>query len=328
MGIEPATGAPGPTCSTSSARGACPRGIASLGKRCVGRWSRAGHRRVGAVRGRDRGRGPTSSIGADGIHSAVRTLAVRAGRAPGSPGRSATGRSSPTAGRARAASCPDVAADNGQWLGPHGPRFVLYPLRGEELINVVAHYERRHLPARVVGDGVRGGPRSSSGNGGVGTKSAGCGCSRPGRPGTSGRFTTGDPIPAWTSGRVSLPSATRRTRLLPYLGQGACPGALRNGAGARERGWSASPSDPVAALAAYERTPGGPGHLRWCSPRAGAGACPNHLPSRLGRDAAGRSDRHAAGGLETGADHRRPRRAAWLADYDATSPSVARPLTD
>jgi 2-polyprenyl-6-methoxyphenol hydroxylase-like FAD-dependent oxidoreductase len=33
---------------------------------------------------------------------------------------------------------PDT--DNTQWLGPHGT-IVLYPLRGSELINIVAHYD-------------------------------------------------------------------------------------------------------------------------------------------------------------------------------------------
>ena len=32
------------------------------------------------------------------------------------------------------------ANDNGQWLGPHGT-IVLYPVRRDELINVVCHYD-------------------------------------------------------------------------------------------------------------------------------------------------------------------------------------------
>src|SRR5690348_11332121 len=90
-------------------------------------------------------------VGADGIHSPVRaslfgpdaprftgkicyrsvvaTAAVRGGRTPGD------GAQWP-----RAASTQRPRAEGAQWLGPHGT-IVLYPLRGEELINVVCHYD-------------------------------------------------------------------------------------------------------------------------------------------------------------------------------------------
>ena len=77
-------------------------------------------------------------IGADGIHSAVRT-ALFGPDAPRFTGKICYRSVIPTAA-VRGGALADVAADNGQWLGPHGT-IVLYPLRGEELINVVAHYD-------------------------------------------------------------------------------------------------------------------------------------------------------------------------------------------
>ena len=102
--------------------------------------------------------------------------------------------------------------------------------------------------------------------------------------------------------------------MLPYLGQGACQ-ALEDGA-VLANALAASPSDPVAALSAYERVR---------RPRASAvvltaraRGVSNHLPrfAALRRDAMiairKRLNRRDADG----------RGAAWLAEYDATSPSV------
>jgi salicylate hydroxylase len=125
-----------------------------------------------------------------------------------------------------------------------------------------------------------------------------------------------DPIPAWTSGRITLLGDAAHP-MLPYLGQGACQ-ALEDGAvlanALADRRFA---SDPVAALGAYER-------IR--RPRASqvvltarARGVSNHLPSRwaaLRRDAAiavrRRLNRRDTDG----------RGAAWLTEYDATSPSV------
>jgi salicylate hydroxylase len=102
--------------------------------------------------------------------------------------------------------------------------------------------------------------------------------------------------------------------MLPYLGQGACQ-ALEDGA-VLANALAASPSDPVAALAAYERVR---------RPRASsvvltarARGVSNHLP----RWAALRRDAVIA--LRRRLNRRDPegRGAAWLAGYDATAPSV------
>jgi salicylate hydroxylase len=42
--------------------------------------------------------------------------------------------------RPRAEGAQGLSTDGAQWFGPHGT-IVLYPLRGQELINVVCHYD-------------------------------------------------------------------------------------------------------------------------------------------------------------------------------------------
>jgi salicylate hydroxylase len=122
-----------------------------------------------------------------------------------------------------------------------------------------------------------------------------------------------DPIPRWTQGRVTLLGDSAHA-MLPYLGQGACQ-ALEDGA-VLANALAASPSDPVAALAAYERVR---------RPRASsvvltarARGVSNHLP----RWAALRRDAVIA--LRRRLNRRDPegRGGAWLAGYDATAPSV------
>ena len=62
-----------------------------------------------------------------------------------------------------------------------------------------------------------------------------------------------DPIPAWTSGRVTLLGDAAHP-MLPYLGQGACQ-AIEDGAVlATALSAPGAASDPVAALGRYERT--------------------------------------------------------------------------
>ena len=81
-------------------------------------------------------------VGADGIHSPVRaslfgpdTPVHREDLLPERrPGRSRPRRP------ARSGGAQWLSTEGAQWLGPHGT-IVLYPLRGEELINVVCHYD-------------------------------------------------------------------------------------------------------------------------------------------------------------------------------------------
>jgi salicylate hydroxylase len=304
MGIEPATVHRADLLDVLAA--ALPEGIASLGKRCVSVESGGTSAVARFADGTDAE--ADVIIGADGIHSAVRT-SLFGPDAPRFTGKICYRSVIPTAA-VRAGVLSDVAADNGQWLGPHGT-IVLYPLRGEELINVVAHYDDdtyRHeswvteCERAEVLDRYAGWHESL------------LRLFEAGQTWYKWALYDRDPIPAWTSGRVSLLGDAAHP-MLPYLGQGACQ-ALEDGA-VLANALSARPSDPVAALAAYERTR---------RPRASAvvltaraRGVSNHLPSRwaaMRRDAAiavrRRLNRRDTDGRGT----------AWLADYDATSASA------
>jgi salicylate hydroxylase len=306
QGIEPATVHRADLLDVLAA--ALPPGLVTLGKRCV---AVDGSGEVAVARFEDGTAAEADVIiGADGIHSAVRT-ALFGPDAPRFTGKICYRSVIPTAA-VRGGALSDVAADLGQWLGPHGT-IVLYPLRGEELINVVAHYDDdtyRHE------SWVTRCERSE-----VTERYAGW------HPSLLRLFEAGDtwykwalydrdPIPRWTSGRVTLLGDAAHP-MLPYLGQGACQ-ALEDGAvlanALADRRFA---DDPVAALAAYERVR---------RPRASqvvlaarARGVSNHLPSRwavIRRDVA-ISVRRRLNRRDT-----EGRGATWLADYDATSPSV------
>ncbi|MGH3200355.1 MAG: FAD-dependent monooxygenase [Streptosporangiaceae bacterium] len=74
-------------------------------------------------------------VGADGIHSPVRA-SLFGPDAPRFTGKICYRSVVPT----EAVRGARPGAEGAQWLGPHGT-IVLYPLRGEELINVVCHYD-------------------------------------------------------------------------------------------------------------------------------------------------------------------------------------------
>jgi salicylate hydroxylase len=309
QGIEPATVHRADLLDVLAA--ALPPGLVTLGKRCVA-VDAGGD--VAVARFAD---GSTAEadviIGADGIHSAVRTT-LFGPDAPRFTGKICYRSVIPTAA-VRGGALSDVAADNGQWLGPHGT-IVLYPLRGEELINVVAHHDDdsyRHESWVTQCERSEVTERYAAWH-----------------PSLLRLFEAGetwykwalydrDPIPRWTSGRVTLLGDAAHP-MLPYLGQGACQ-ALEDGAvlanAIADRRFA---GDPAAALAAYERVR---------RPRASqvvltarARGVSNHLPSRwaaIRRDVA-ISVRKRLNRRDTDG-----RGATWLADYDATSPSV---LTD
>jgi len=103
--------------------------------------------------------------------------------------------------------------------------------------------------------------------------------------------------------------------MLPYLGQGACQ-AIEDGA-VLATALSAEASDPLAGLARYERTR---------RPRASQVVLAarerglnNHLTSRW---AAWRRDLLIAWRRRVNRRDPEGRGAAWLADYDASSPDV------
>ena len=305
-GIEPATVHRADLLDVLAA--ALPEGTATLAKRCVSVESGGSSAVARFADGTEVE--ADVIIGADGIHSVVRT-ALFGPDAPRFTGKICYRSVIPTAA-VRGGALSDVAADNGQWLGPHGT-IVLYPLRGEELINVVAHYDDdtyRHeswvteCERAEVLDRYAGWHESL------------LRLFEAGQTWYKWALYDRDPIPAWTSGRVSLLGDAAHP-MLPYLGQGACQ-ALEDGAVLANA--LADPrfaSDPAAALDAYERTR---------RPRASqvvltarARGVSNHLPSRW---AAMRRDAAIAVRRRLNRRDMDGRGAAWLADYDATSPSV------
>jgi len=283
--------------------GALPAGLVTLGKRCTrvepGGDTAVAHFADGTEIEAD------VIVGADGIHSAVRA-SLFGPDAPRFTGKICYRSVIPTA----AVRGARTSADNGQWLGPHGT-IVLYPLRGEELINVVCHYDDE-------------GYRHESwitecGREEVLERYAGW------HESLLRLFAAGDtwykwalydrdPIPRWTRGRVTLLGDAAHP-MLPYLGQGACQ-ALEDGA-VLATALTAEAADPASGLDRYERTR---------RPRASRvvltareRGLSNHLTSPW---AAWRRDVSIA--VRRRLNRRDPegRGAAWLADYDATSPGV------
>jgi salicylate hydroxylase len=200
--------------------------------------------------------------------------------------------------------------EGAQWLGPHGT-IVLYPLRGEELINVVCHYDdasyrheswiaecsREEVLERYAGwheSLLRLFAASQTWY--------------------KWALYDRDPIPRWTRGRVTVLGDAAHP-MLPYLGQGACQ-AIEDGA-VLATALSAEAADPVTGLVRYERTR---------RPRASRvvlaareRGLSNHLTSRW---AAWRRDLMIAWRRQVNRRDPEGRGAGWLADYDASSPDV------
>jgi len=285
---------------------ALPAGLVTLGKRCTGVEPDGG---TAVARFADGSEVEADVIiGADGIHSAVRT-ALFGPDDPRFTGKICYRSVIPTA----AVSGGGPAADNGQWLGPHGT-IVLYPLRGEELTNVVCHYDddgyrheswitecsREEVLERYAGWHESLLRLFAAGN--TWYKWA---------------LYDRDPIPRWTRGRVTLLGDAAHP-MLPYLGQGACQ-ALEDGT-VLATALAAEAADPVTGLARYERTR---------RPRASRvvltareRGLSNHLASPW---ASKRRDLSIA--VRRRLNRRDPegRGAGWLAGYDATSPDVLSP---
>jgi salicylate hydroxylase len=282
---------------------ALPAGMVALGKRCtevrpdddtaVARFADGSEIEADII------------VGADGIHSPVRAWLF----GPDAP--RFTGKICyRTVVPAEAVGGARPSAEGAQWLGPHGT-IVLYPLRGEELINVVCHYDDDNY-------------RHES-------WIAECG-----REEVLERYTgwhesllrlfaaadtwykwalyDRDPIPQWTRGRITLLGDAAHP-MLPYLGQGACQ-AIEDGA-VLATALSAEPADPLTSLARYERTR---------RPRASRvvlaareRGLSNHLTSPW---AAWRRDLKIVWRRHVYRRDPEGRGAAWLADYDASSPDV------
>jgi salicylate hydroxylase len=283
---------------------ALPAGMVRLGKRCTG--VRAGGDGIPAAAFADGTEAEADVIiGADGIHSAVRT-ALFGPDAPRFTGKICYRSVIP----AEKVAGKPFDTGFGQWLGPHGT-IVVYPMRGTELINVVCHYDDdgyRHESWVTECDGAEVLDRYSGWN-----------------PALLRLFAAGDtwykwalydrdPIPAWTRGRVTLLGDAAHP-MLPYLGQGACQ-ALEDGA-VLAMALAAEGSDPARGLARYEATR---------RPRASRvvltareRGLSNHLPSRW---AALRRDVAIAVRKRLNPKDVDGRGASWLADYDATAPET------
>jgi salicylate hydroxylase len=287
---------------------AVPADVVSLGKRCV---SVDAHGEVAVARFAD---GTCAEadviIGADGIHSVVRT-ALFGPDAPRFTGKICYRSVIPAA----AVRGTPLAADNGQWLGPHGT-IVLYPLRGEELINVVCHYDDESYRHESW---VAQCPGSEVLSRYAGWHESLLRLFEAGDTWYKWALYDRDPIPAWTRGRVSLLGDAAHP-MLPYLGQGACQ-AIEDGAVlATALSAPGADDDPVAALDRYERTR---------RPRASRvvltareRGLSNHLASPL---AALRRDAVIAVRKRLNRRDTDGRGAAWLAAYDATAPDVLAP---
>ncbi len=283
--------------------GALPAGVVHLGKRCtevlpdgdvaVARFADGSEAEAGVI------------VGADGIHSAVRT-SLFGPDAPRFTGKICYRSVIPVS----AVRGTRPSTDGSQWFGPHGT-IVLYPLRGEELINVVCHYDDegyRHESwvAECSREEVLGRY--------AGWHESLLRLFAAGDTWYKWALYDRDPIPRWTRGRATLLGDAAHP-MLPYLGQGACQ-ALEDGA-VLATALSAEAADPVTGLARYERTR---------RPRASRvvlaareRGLSNHLTSAW---AAWRRDLMIA--LRRRVNRRDPegRGAAWLAGYDATSPDV------
>ena len=277
-------------------------GVVTLGKRCTGVRSDG----VAVARFADGSEAEADVIvGADGIHSPVRA-SLFGPDAPRFTGKICY-RSVISTAAVRGAR---PATDGSQWLGPHGT-IVLYPLRGAELINVVCHYDDdsyRHE------SWVTECAREEVLERYAGWHESLLRLFAAGDTWYKWALYDRDPIPRWTSGRVTLLGDAAHP-MLPYLGQGACQ-ALEDGA-VLATALAAEAADPLTGLARYERTR---------RPRASQvvlaareRGLSNHLASPW---AAWRRDLLIAWRRRV---HRRDpegRGAAWLADYDATSPDV------
>ena len=282
--------------------GSLPARVVTLGARCTGVESDDD---VASARFQDGSAIEADVIvGADGIHSAVRASLFGAD-APRFTGKICYRSVVPVA----AVPGPPPASDNAQWFGPHGT-VVLYPVRRDELVNVVCHYDDegyRHeswvteCDRDEVLERYAGWHESllrifSAGD--VWYKWA---------------LYDRDPIPHWTRGRVTVLGDAAHP-MLPYLGQGACQ-AIEDGS-VLALALAAETDDPVRALARYERSR---------RPRASqvvltsrARGTSNHLASPLSawrRDIAIALRRRLRGDLEG-------RGAAWIPAYDASSPEA------
>jgi salicylate hydroxylase len=283
--------------------GALPAGLVTLGRRCTRVWPDGD---VAVARFADGSEIEADVIvGADGIHSPVRA-SLFGPDAPRFTGKICY-RSVVRVAAVRGAR---PSTDGAQWFGPHGT-IVLYPLRGEELINVVCHYDddgyqHESWIAECRRDEVL--ERYAGWHESLLRLFAAA------EVWYKWALYDRDPAPQWSRGRVTLLGDAAHP-MLPYLGQGACQ-AIEDGA-VLATALSVEAADPVAGLVRYERTRR-PRASRVVLAARERGRS-NHLPSRW---AAWRRDLLIAWRRRMHPSDPEGRGAAWLADYDASSPDV------
>lgn len=281
---------------------ALPAGTVTLGARCTGVASQDG---VAVAFFEDGSEVEADVIvGADGIHSRVRESLF----GPDDP--RFTGK---VCYRSVVATSVVKGArhsiENAQWLGPNGT-IVLYPLRGEELINVVCHSDDEHYRHESW---VNECDRQEVLDRYAGWHESLLRICEAGDTWYKWALYDRDPIPKWTKGRITVLGDAAHP-MLPYLGQGACQ-ALEDGA-VLATALRTERDDPVAGLARYERTRR-PRTARVVLAARERGLS-NHASSPI---AAWRRDLTIALRQRLGKDHE-GRGAAWIPEYDATAPDV------
>ncbi len=242
-------------------------------------------------------------VGADGIHSAVRT-SLFGPDAPQFTGRICYRSVIPVA----KLPARKLEPYEGLWLGPHGT-LVVYGVRRGELVNIVAHYEDatyQHESWIAECDRAEIQERYRRWHASLQEIFAA------GDIWYKWALYDRDPIPAWTKGRTTILGDAAHP-MLPYLGQGAGQ-AIEDGcilAAALDK----LGDDPSAALQLYERSR---------RPRASrvvltsrSRGDDNHLVSPI---AALRRDVTIAVRKRFRADVT-GRGEGWIAEYDAGSPS-------
>ncbi|HEX5371039.1 MAG TPA: FAD-dependent monooxygenase [Dehalococcoidia bacterium] len=243
-------------------------------------------------------------IGADGIHSAVRTSLF--GRdAPRFTGKICWRCLVPV--DAVPGGLPTT--DSTTWLGPHGA-VVVYLVRRGELVNVVAHYDDdswteeswiRECDRQEVIDNYAGWHESLTRLFSASEKHY------------KWALYDREPLPKWTKGRATILGDAAHA-MLPYLGQGACQ-AMEDGV-VLASALDSMPDDVSGALKLYERVRLPRANRVVISARERG--VDNHLVSPI---AAWKRDILIALRKRFSADQT-GRNSAWLFDYDAASPDV------
>jgi 2-polyprenyl-6-methoxyphenol hydroxylase-like FAD-dependent oxidoreductase len=293
---------------------ALPAGMVTLGRRCTQVRTDG---EVAAARFADGSEIEADVIvGADGIHSPVRA-SLFGPDAPRFTGKICYRSVVPAVAVRGAGPSRDGAqwpsGEGAQWLGPHGT-IVLYPMRGEELINIVCHYDDASYRHESWITECR---REEVLERYAGWHESLLRLFAAADTWYKWALYDRDPMPRWTRGRVTVLGDAAHP-MLPYLGQGACQ-AIEDGA-VLATALSAEPADPVAGLDRYERTR---------RPRASRvvltareRGLSNHLTSPW---AAWRRDLSIAWRRRVNRRDPEGRGTAWLAGYDASSPDVLVP---